>query len=312
MKNKIFNATHISGRLYQHSLELKTTKPDAKNPNTPYIAGNVEIATDNAMTNIVSVHFTYVTATTSKGNPNATFKILGGIIDGAYKSVIEHGKDAATMFTIDSAIGLNEFYSTRNGEEELVSVKRNEGGFIRVTNELEEKEDMRNTFDTDIILNKVSYFDANEENNTPERCIISGYIMDFRKSFLPVEFSVYHPGAIGYFEGLEASEKNPVFTRVKGNQVSQTVTRTVVSESAFGEPDVREFTNTRKDFVVTWAAKETYEIGEDITKEEITKGLADREVTIATIKKNQEEYRARQASATSAFATDDTQETYDF
>ena len=156
MKNKIFNATHISGKLYQHSLELKTTKPDAKNPNTPYIAGNVEIATDNAMTNIVSVHFTYVTATTSKGNPNATFKVLGGIIDGAYKSVIEHGKDAATMFTIDSAIGLNEFYSTRNGEEELVSVKRNEGGFIRVTNELEEDENKRNTFDTDIILNKVS------------------------------------------------------------------------------------------------------------------------------------------------------------
>ena len=140
MKTKIWNGSHISGKLYQHSLELKTTKPESKVPNTPYINGNIEIATDDAMTNIVTVHFSFTTATTSKGNANATFKVLSNIIDGVYKTVVESGKDAATMVMVDSAIGLNEFYSDRNGEETLVSAKRNEGGFVRVVNEVEADE----------------------------------------------------------------------------------------------------------------------------------------------------------------------------
>lgn len=46
---------------------------------------------------------------------------------------MEHGVDRATKLRVDSAIGLNEFFSTRTGTEELVSVKRNEGGFVHVT-----------------------------------------------------------------------------------------------------------------------------------------------------------------------------------
>jgi len=314
MKNKIWNATHISGRLYQHSLEMKTTKPDSKVPNTQYINGNVEIATDDAMTNIVTVHFSFTTATTSKGAANATFKVLAGIIDGTYKSVMQHGKDAATLMMIDSAIGLNEFYSDRNGTEELVSAKRNEGGFVRIINELEANEKVRNTFDTDIILYRTRHLEADEENNLPEKLILCGYIMDFRKSFLPVEYSVVSPGAIAYFEGLEASEKNPVFTRVKGVQVSQTIVKRIEEESAFGEPSVREYTNTKKDFIVTWGAKEPYTIGPDgdITPAEIKQGLADRETTLATIKKNQEEWKAKQNGGTSAFVTSDTDTNFDF
>ena len=50
------------------------------------------------------------------------------------------GAAAATKFKINSAIGLNEFFSDRSGTEELVSVKRNEGGFIEVVNALNEDE----------------------------------------------------------------------------------------------------------------------------------------------------------------------------
>ena len=314
MKNKIWNATHISGRLYQHSLEMKTTRPDSKVPNTQYIAGEVEVATDDAMTNIIKVHFSFVTAVTSKGNPNATFKVLSNIIQGTYKSVVEYGKDAATLIMFDSAIGLNEFYSDRTGTEELVSAKRNEGGFVRIINELEPDEKVRNTFDTDIIIYRTRHIEADEENNLPEKLILCGYIMDFRKSFLPVEYSVISPGAIAYFEGLEVSEKNPVFTRVKGVQISQTVVRRVVEESAFDGPSVREYPNTKKDFIVTWAAKEPYTIGpdEDISPAEIKQGLADRETAIAAIKKNQEEWKAKQNNSNSAFATNDPETNFDF
>ena len=315
MKKKIWNATHISGRLYQHTLKLKESGPNSKNPGTPFISGEIEIATDDAGLNIVPVHFTYVTATTSQGKPNATFKVLNDVINGVYKSIIENGKESATLFTIDSAIGLNEFYSDRNGTDDLVSVKRNEGGFVRTTNEVETDEKLRSTFDTDILIYNVATREADEERELPERAVVSGYIMDFRQAFLPVEYTVLAPGAIAYFESLDASKSNPVFTHVKGIQKNQTVVRRVEEEGAFGEPSVREFTNTRKDFIITWAAKETYTIGDegsDITAEEIKKGLADREVTKATIKKNQEEWQAAKNNANSAFAAPTGDEKFDF
>ena len=227
MKKKIFNATHIAGKLYSHTLELKTSGANSKNPGTVYIAGTVDLATDDLLTNIVSVHYTYVTANTSSGKPDSRFPILKGIIDGTYKSVTANGKDVASMFTIDSAIGLNEFYSSRTGTEELVSVKRNEGGFIRVASELDADESKRATFDTDIILYNVKRIESDEEKDIREHVVLSGYIMDFRKAFLPVEYNVYSPAAMDYYESLEASKNNPVFTRIKGIQKSEIIVRRV-------------------------------------------------------------------------------------
>ena len=47
MKANFINRTHIEGRLYQHTLELKTSGPNSANPGTEYISGNIEIATDD-------------------------------------------------------------------------------------------------------------------------------------------------------------------------------------------------------------------------------------------------------------------------
>ena len=137
MKSMV-NRSHIEGFIYEHDLQLRESGANSKHPGTKFIMGNLSIATDNDMTNIVPVHFTYVTATTAKGNTNATFGILNQIINGELGSVMEHGKENAAKVRIDSAIGLNEFYSDRNGEEQLVSVKRNEGGFglIQADNEI--------------------------------------------------------------------------------------------------------------------------------------------------------------------------------
>ena len=87
MKNMI-NRTHIEGFLYEHALELRTSGPQSKNPGTEFIMGTVSIATDDAMENIVPVHFTYMTASTAKGNPNATFGILKGKYRGRGISMI--------------------------------------------------------------------------------------------------------------------------------------------------------------------------------------------------------------------------------
>ena len=165
---KVRNKTRIDGRLYQHSLELKESGPNSKTPGTKFISGNVEIATDNDITNIVTVHYTYVTATTSTGKSNATFNVLKDIIDGKLGSVMANGADNAAVITIDSAIGLNEFFSDRNGKEELVSAKRNEGGFAVVKSSADEDETKRNTFDVDMIITGTRMIEADPEKDLPE------------------------------------------------------------------------------------------------------------------------------------------------
>jgi hypothetical protein len=291
---KMTNKTRVEGYLYQHTLELKESGPNSKNPGTQFISGNVDIATDNAMTNIVSVHYTYTTATTGSGKTNSTFNVLKDIIDGKLCSVMGHGADKAAMISIDSAIGLNEFYSDRNGKEELVSAKRNEGGFAVVRTSVNEDETKRNTFDVDMILTGTRLVEADAEKNLPEKMIIKGAIFDFRNSLLPVEFSVLNPNGISYFESLGASQSNPVFTRLQGRLVSEVVTRKVTEEGAWGEPIVKEYSSSRKDYVITWAAPEPYAWDDEstITATELKKAMADREVYLAGVKSRQDEYKA--------------------
>lgn len=293
MKAKMFNQTHIEGALYQHDLTLKVTGENSKNPGTEFISGTIEIATDDAGINIVPVHFTYVTATTSKGSANATFNVLKNIIDGVYKTVMIDGAEKATMLRVDSAIGLNEFYDRNN---QFVSIKRNEGGFVHVTPTIAEDERTRNTFDCDIIINNVTHVEGDEDKGTTDKAVVKGVIFNFRNDVMPVEFSAINPKAMDYFEGLGASNSNPIFTRIKGRQISESIVRRVEEESAFGEPSIKEYKSTKKDFVITWAMPEPYIWDDDstITARELTEALAAREITLAEIKKRNDEYKASQ------------------
>ena len=291
----MLNRTHIEGYLYEHALEKKVTGPNSKNPGTEFITGTISIATDEACLNVVPVHFTYTTAMTGSGKPNATFSTLENVINGTYKTCMADGKDVATKLRIDSAIGLNEFFSDRNGTEELVSAKRNEGGFVHVvTDGLAEDEKTRNTFECDILITNVRHVDADDDKNLPEKCIVKGAIFDFRKSLMPVEFTAVNPNAINYFEGLEASSSNPTFTKVWGRQVSETIVRTITEESAFGDASVREVKSSRKDWVITGAKAEPYDWDDEstLTAAEVNEAIKTRELTLAAMKARQDEYKA--------------------
>lgn len=296
------NKTHVEGLLYQHTLEVKTSGPNSAKPGTVFISGNIDIATDDAMTNIVTVHYTYVTETTSKGKANNTYLVLKDIIDGTLGSVMTNGADNAAKLRVDSAIGLNEFFSDRNGKEELVSAKRNEGGFIHTVNVLADDEKTRNTFDVDMIITGTRMMEADEEKGLPEKMILKGAIFDFRNALLPIELSVLNPRAISYFESLEITSSAPVFTRLQGRQVSEVVERTVTEEGAWGEPIIKKYSSTRKDYVVTWAASETYEWDDEssITAVELKKAMSERETYLATMKQRQDEYKASKGQASPA------------
>jgi hypothetical protein len=305
MAKKFINATHIEGLIYNHSLEEKVSGPNSKVPGTKFISGTVEVATDDALVNVVPVHYTYVTAMTASGKENPTYTTLANIINGTFKTVVANGADQAQKIRIDSAIGLNEFYSDRSGTEELVSVKRNEGGFAHTNGNFTNDEALRNTFDVDIVITGVRRVDGDADKGTDDKVIVKGAIFDFRGALLPVEFSVVNPAAMNYFEGLDASNKNPVFTRVTGRQVSETIVRQITEEGAFGEPKVREVSSSRKDFVITWAKAEPYVWDDEstITVDEFKKAIADRELTLAEIKRRNDEYKASKNSAGGAFNT---------
>ena len=299
---KIINKEHIEGRVYSHTLALKTVQnTESANYGKEFIGGTLDVATDEECLNVISVNFTYVTEFTAKGAKNTTFTALKTIIESG-KTVEADGKDAATMVKIDTALALNDFYTNRDGQDTLVSAKRNEGGFVHIVNSLDSNVGNRNTFECDMLINGTRVVEADEEKNIPEDyLIVKGAVFNFRNAILPIEFTCRIPGGIKYFESLDASDKNIVFTKVWGKINSQNIVTTREEESAFGEPVVKEYTRSVKDWTIvgTSTPDKMYTIGEDgdITTEEIMKALSDRETYLADVKKRQEEYQASKNSA---------------
>ena len=297
MKN-IKNNTHLEGLLYQHNLQLRVSGEKSKNPGTSFINGTIDLATNDTLTNIVTVHFTYVTPTyTKSGQPNATFNTLQNIINGVTCNVVDHGVDKAAKIRIDSQLGLNEFYSNRTGTDELVSQMRNEGGFIHIVQNIAASEGLRDTFDVDMIMTKTRRVEADEERNRPEKMFVEGYAFDFRNALLPVTFVLYDKGGMDHFEGFEASEKSPVFLKVNGHQICKTVTTIQKSESTgWGETFAQEVTSTQREWVITGVSDPyDWDTEETITAQEYKEALQNREVVKAEIKRRQDEYNESRA-----------------
>ena len=283
MKKKIFNEEKIEGRVYQHNLQIKTVQnKDSKNYGTEFITGTLDVATDEEGLNIVSTHYTYITEMTGSGKKNVTFGVLKSIIEGAKTWVVD-GKDAALKIRLTPALALNDFY-TEDGQ--LVSAKRNEGGFANVITTLS-KEDDRSTFHCDMLITSVNRIEADEDNNIPEDYLtIKGAIFNFKNDILPMEFVCRREDGMSYFESLDASPSNPVFTEVRGQIVATTIEREIKEESAFGSAMVKKVPRNLKEWRINWARPVEYAFGEEdtITVEEIQKALQEREVYLAALK----------------------------
>lgn len=306
---KMINSVHLEGKLYEHDLAIKTVQnKESSNYGKEYIAGTLNLATDEDCLNIVKTHFTFVTEYTTKGSKNNTFTTLKSIIENG-KTVVVNGKDEAMLLAIDTATALNDFYTPNRttGEEELVSAKKCEGGFVKAISELNKKVDKRNLFIADILINGTRFVEADEEHNIDEHLVIKGAIFNFRNAILPVEFVCYDKGGIQYFESLDANSSNLTFTKVWGHINSKNISNKRTEESAFGAPQVIETTRNVKEWVIdgTSQTDAIYAIEEDgdISPEEIKTAMADREKYLAETKKRNEEYqasRAANANSTSA------------
>ena len=241
---KNINKEKIEGRLFSHTLELKTVKDqNSANFGKEFIAGTVEIAVDEDGLNVIPVHYTYVTEMTSKGSKNKTFEVLRKIINEG-KDWASCGKENAVYVKAEPSLALTEFYKD---DDTLVSVKANEGGFISFVTSLEKNEAARNIFEVDMLITNVNVVEPDEEKHIDEKYAeIQGAIFNFKNDLLPVSFVVRDEAGINYFDGLGISNSEPVYTKVWGRINCLTKTETITEKSAFGAAAVKTVKKTSR------------------------------------------------------------------
>jgi len=288
---KMINSERVEGRIYQHNLVKKTVQNSASaNFGKEFISGNLEIAVDEEGFNIIPVHFTYVVETTSSGSKNSTYTNLDKIINEG-KTWMANGKDEATKVRVDTALAVNDFYTQ---DDRLVSTKVNEGGFVTFVQELC-AENERNTFATDMLITNTVRIEPDPEKNiNEESLVVKGAIFNFRNALLPVDFVVKNKEGMDYFEGLGATNSDPVFTKVWGRINCNSISREEREETAFGEESVRTIERKVREWVIMGTSKVPYDFGDEsvLTAEEVTKAAQDRELMLAETKKRSDEYRA--------------------
>lgn len=309
MKNNWVNKCAVQGYIFnkgegRRALQKRVTGENSKNPGQEYIQGELNIATDEDATNVVTVWFQYVAPTwPAKGDkperPNTTFQTLETIINSAV-TYEEVGKNATTV-RIDGNIGVNDFY-TRDGE--LASPKRIEGSFVHLMNSTEKIADRPATFEADMIISAAA--EREMENEEENYVNLNGYVFNFRNDVLPVTFTVRTDAGMKYF----LDQDYPMVTKVWGDIVSSIVKTEHVTESAFGAPTVDVTTRSIRSWDVIGASAEPADWDDEstITRDELKDKVRERETRLAEQKKRDEEYRNRTSSAFPAATTNAVEE----
>lgn len=279
MAKKFVNDVTVSGYVFSHTLEEKISRKGA-----PYIRGEIRVATDESATNVVPVNFRYVgeywDAAHTKENKN--FGMLQNLI-ASIKTFEEVGNQA-TKIRINGSAGVNDFV-TREGE--MASPKRIEGSFVH----LGDVRDFGATFNIDTLITKCVEREYEDQDSVVN---LEGYMWDFRKSIMPISFTVRIPGGKDYFLNCDISSKNPLLTNVRGEIVSTTIETVTYTEGAFGEPMAHTTSRSIRGWDVNFASREPMEFDDEatLTKKELKQMLADREEHLAEVRRNHDEYIA--------------------
>lgn len=303
---KFINAVRIEGYVYStgsnfNQLSERVTGEKSKHPGTKYIAGDLDIAVDEAGLNVVTVHYAYVTETYKSGQTNNTYTALKKIIDNADKTWLNGGKEnALKVQCTGAAIGLNDFIA---GDGQKVAAVRIENGFCAVVNELKPEAE-RNTFSADMLITKVIHVDADPERNIDrDYATINGAIFGYGPVILPVSFVIRNENGMKYFENLDASPSEPVFTKLWGRVSCLTIKTEKVEPSAFGEAAVQTYERKSREFLVTGAAKVPYDFGDEniLTQADVNKMTQARQVLLAEVENRFNEKKMEKTSNESGF-----------
>lgn len=298
---KFINTEKIEGYVYStgnsfNQLSVRVSGENSKNPGTKYIAGDLDVAVDEAGLNIVTIHYTYVP---ENGKVNNTFTALKKIIDNPDKTWINGGKDNAFKVKCSGvALEVNDFIA---GDGSKVAALRNGNGFCSIVNELCDEDD-RNTFTTDMLITKVVRIEADPEKGIENDFVsIGGCIFGYGPVIIPASFVVRTEEGMNYFENLNISSAHPDFRKVWGKINCLTVKTMKTEESAFGTPAVQTSSRKSREYLVTGAAKVPYDFGDEevLTAADVNKMSQARQIMLAEIEKR---YNERQSNKTNGIS----------
>lgn len=298
---RFINTEKIEGYVYStgsnfNQLSERVSGENSKNPGTKYIAGDLDVAVDDTGLNVVTIHYTYVTETYKSGQTNNTYTALKKIIDNPDKMWINGGKDNAFKVQCTGvALALNDFIAADGSK---VAAVRNENGFCSIVNELGPEAE-RNTFTADMLITKVTHIDADPERNIAEDFVtVNGAVFGYGPVLLPVSFVVRNEMGMNYFENLDATSSNPIFTKVWGRINCMTIKTERTEESAFGEAAVQTYERKSREYVITGTAKIPYDFNDDevLTEADVNKMAQERQVMLAEIEKRFNERQINKAT----------------
>ena len=295
---QMVNRVLLQGKVYDHSLKLRTVQREGENFGKEFINGTVSIATDDKNLNIVQVHYTYVTPLFKSGKENRNFSILKRIIDKGESVVGAKDGVEPLLVKIESSIDCNDFYP--NGGDELVSAQRVSDGFISIIKALPDKANERNKFESDTLLIGATKHEVDPEKNVTEAYMeLRAAVFGYGGVLKPVRLVVKNPAAFSYFENLEPTTAKPALVNLWGRIENVTVKTEKTVESAFGEDKVETATHSVREWVVTGASKEPLPFGDEgvLTKDELVKLQADRETHLAEVKARAKEYAEQKKSS---------------
>ena len=150
-----------------------------------------------------------------------------------------------------------------------------------------------------MLITKVTHVDADPDRNIAEDyTTVSGAIFGYGPVLLPVSFTVRNKMGMEYFEGLDATPSNPVFTKLWGRINCMTIKTERREESAFGEAAVQTYERKSREYVITGTAKVPYDFGDEevLTAADVSKMAQDRQVMLAEVEKRHNERQAQKAS----------------
>lgn len=273
-----------SGKLYEG-----TTGPESKRPNTDYISGTLNIATDEEGINVIPVRFNFVTEKWASGKDNDTWKVLKEVINTG-KTWEQVGKDDAIKVRLQCNVGVNDFMG-RDGE--MVEAKSIDCSFAHFANNGFNTK--TNDFKIDMVIAETVEQEVEDGDNYLN---LRGYAFNFRNDIIPVTLAVKDKGGIKYFEDADISNANPMVTQIWGKIVSTTQNIEHEVESAWGAPQVEYTTRTLRAWEVVGCSPEPMEWDDEstITVAEFKECLANREVQKAEAKARQEERQAKDAA----------------
>lgn len=295
---QMVNRVLLQGKVYDHSLKLRTVQREGENFGKEFINGTVSIATDDKNLNIVQVHYTYVTPLFKSGKENRNFSILKRIMDKGESVVGAKDGVEPLLVKIESSIDCNDFYP--NGGDELVSAQRVSDGFISIVKALPDNARERNKFESDTLLIGATKHEVDPEKNVTEAYMeLRAAVFGYGGVLKPVRLVVKNPAAFSYFENLEPTTAKPALVNLWGRIENVTVKTEKTVESAFGEDKVETATHSVREWIVTGASKEPLPFGDEgvLTKDELVKLQADRETHLAEVKARAKEYAEQKKSS---------------